>query len=99
MNITKYNFQKNRAKILECLKNSHLISFDFEMTGINANNSLRNANTDTVGPKILTSFNLDTGKQSKTWRISSPYRWESVALGLAQTSRSMSLGLIFVVTL
>ena len=48
MNITKYNFQANKQKIISCIKRSHLIAYDFEMTGIISNNALRNANTDTV---------------------------------------------------
>lgn len=48
MNITRFNFPKKRNFILNCLKKSDIIAFDFEMSGVVSNNSLRNSNTDTV---------------------------------------------------
>jgi hypothetical protein len=48
MNITRFNFAKNRSKILKDLKNCDVIAFDFEMSGVLANNKFRNTNQDTV---------------------------------------------------
>lgn len=48
MNITRNNFPKKKSFILNCLKKSDIVSFDFEMSGVLSNNCLRNNNTDTV---------------------------------------------------
>jgi hypothetical protein len=48
MNITRFNLKKNKTKILNHLKKSDFIAFDFEMTGILSNNTLRNSNADSI---------------------------------------------------
>lgn len=52
MNITRSNFSQSLPFIKECLKKSHFVAIDFEMTGVNAHSQLRNSNLDSV-PKWL----------------------------------------------
>ena len=48
MNVTRSNFNQTLPLVLECLKKAHFVAIDFEMTGVNAHNSLRNSNFDSV---------------------------------------------------
>lgn len=48
MNITRSNFQQVLPFVYDCLKKSHFVALDFEMSGISAHQSLRNSNLDSV---------------------------------------------------
>ena len=101
MNITRYNFSKNRSQIIASIRNSDIIAFDFEMSGVLSNNKLRNTNQDSVlnllfsilfsrnifdFPNPLLSFNLGTGKQKQTCKTSYLYKWEYVVLNYQRTN-------------
>lgn len=60
MNVTRLNFTQTLPFILDCIKKSHFIAFDFEMTGVVAADYLRNSNLDSVFmfPNVISTIDL-----------------------------------------
>jgi len=48
MNIVRSNYAQTLPFVMDCIKKSHFIAIDFEMTGVNAHPKLRNSNLDSV---------------------------------------------------
>ena len=55
MNITRFNFASNKSSIVKNLAKSDFLAIDFEMSGVLANNKLRNNSEDSVRDESLES--------------------------------------------
>jgi CAF1 family ribonuclease. len=83
MNVSRSNFQHTLPFIYECLRKSHFVALDFEMTGITAHPLLRNSNLDSViffiSNKKPHRPNFVIGNKKKMLRDSFLFKWDFVA--------------------